>query len=317
MDCALLGSGGMAPLPERFLTSLAVRHQGQIYLFDAGEGCQINLKKIKLGIKALRVMAISHLHGDHCLGVPGLLMMRAQVADPGPLTILGPPGIERFVSQLRENLGFFINYPMEFVEWHEASPEWAYEDDLVRILWGPLKHTTLCLGYRLEEHPRPGKFRPEAARALGIPYGPLWGRLQQGENVTLDSGMTIRPEKVLGPPRSGRSVCYAVDTQPTQFLYRLCRDVDMAFLDGMFLPEQRMEAEAKGHMTVDDAARIASRAGALRVVLVHISPRYGEEDLEKLTAAAAERSATAEMGRDLKCYTVPYRSLNHGNGDDR
>jgi ribonuclease Z len=252
-------------------------------------------------------MAISHLHGDHCLGVPGLLMMRAQVPDPGPLTVLGPPGTERFVSQIRETIGFFINYPIRFVEWHETSPEVAYEDDLVRIRWSLLKHTTLCLGYRLEEHARPGKFRPEAARALGVPYGPLWGRLQQGENVTLDNGMMVQPKEVLGRPRPGRSVCYAVDTQPTQSLYRLCQDVDIAFLDGMFSPEHREEAETKGHMTVDDAARVASRAGACRAVLVHISPRYGEEDLEKLAAAAAERFPMAEIGRDLQWYTVPYR----------
>jgi ribonuclease Z len=159
MDCVLLGSGGMMPMPYRFPTSLVVRHQGNLYLFDAGEGCQINLKKAKLGIKALRVVAVSHLHGDHCLGVPGLLMMRAQVPDPGPLTILGPPGIERFLSQLREVLGFFINYPIYFVEWHEGGPEVAYEDEQVRILWGPLKHTIPCLGYRFEEHPRYGEFK--------------------------------------------------------------------------------------------------------------------------------------------------------------
>ena len=169
MDCVLLGSGGMMPMHYRSLTSLVVRHQGQLYLFDAGEGCQINLKKAKLGIKPLRVLAVSHLHGDHCLGLPGLLMLRAQVPDPDALTILGPPGVERFVSLLQELLNFYINYPIRFVEWHETSPELAYEDELVRILWGPLKHTTRCLGYRLEEHPRPGKFRPEAAQALGVP----------------------------------------------------------------------------------------------------------------------------------------------------
>ena len=206
---------------------------------------------------------------------------------------------------MRELLGFFINYPIHFVEWHEASPEIAYKDELVRIL-GPLKHSTLCLGYRLKEHSRPGKFRPEAAQALGVPYGPLWGKLQRGENVTLDSGVTIRPQQVAGLPRPGRSVCYAVDTQPIQSLYRLCQDVDVAFLDGMFLPEHQIEAETKGHMTVDDAARVAARAGARRVVLVHISPRYAEEDLGKLAAAAAEPFPTAEMGRDLQCYTVPY-----------
>ena len=177
-------------MPGRFLTSVVVRLQGQLYLFDAGEGCQINLKKTKLGIKSLRVVAVSHLHGDHCLGLPGLLMMRAQVPEVGPLTILGPPGIERFIRQIHESLAFFLNYPLSFLEWHEGCPEVAYEDDLVRILWGPLKHTTLCLGYRLEEHPRPGKFKTEAAKALGIPYGPLWGKLQRGETVTLDQGET-------------------------------------------------------------------------------------------------------------------------------
>ena len=295
------------PMPYRFLTSVAVRHQGQLYIFDAGEGCQINLKKAKLGIKSLRLIAVSHLHGDHCLGLPGLLMMRAQVVDPGPLTIVGPPGIERFVSDLRELLGFFINYSISFVEWHEEGPDVAYEDEWVRILWGPLSHTTPCLGYRLEEHPRPGKFRPEAAQALRIPPGPLWGKLQRGEEVRLESGITISPHQVVGKPRSGQRLCYAVDTRPTPVLYRLCEDVDMAFLDGMFLPDLQEEAKAKGHMTVDEAARVASRAGVLRAVLVHISPRYKEEDLEKLAEAASQRFKGAEIGRDLQSYVIPYR----------
>jgi len=294
------------PMPGRFLTSLAVRLQGQIYLFDAGEGCQVHLKKTKLGIKSLRVVAVSHLHGDHCLGVPGLLMMRAQVPDAGPLTILGPPGIERFVLQTRESLNFFLNYPISFLEWKEGGEEAAYEDDLVRILWGPLKHTTLCLGYRLEEHPRPGRFKPEAARALGVPNGPLYGQLQRGETVTFGRGITVSPDQVLGPPRPGRQVCYAVDTRPSKSLYRLCRGVDLAFLDGMFLPEHREEAEAKGHMTADDAARVAVRAGARRAVLVHISPRYSEEEMGEFLAAAKGRFENAEVGADLQQFTVPY-----------
>jgi ribonuclease Z len=298
----------MMPMPYRALTTLVVRLQGQLYLFDAGEGCQINLKKAKLGIKSLRVLAVSHLHGDHCLGVPGLLMMRTQVPEPPPLTILGPPGIERFVSQLQQLLGFFINYPIRFVEWNDSSAEIAYEDDLVRILWAPLKHTTLCLGYRLLEHPRPGKFKPEAAKALGVPPGPLWGKLQQGETVRLDSGKMISPERVVGPVRSGRHICYSVDTRPSKSLYRLCQDVDAAFLDGMFSPEHREEAEEKGHMTVDEAARIALRSRARRAILVHISPRYSEEeDMEKLSAAAANRFAGAEMGKDLEMYPISYR----------
>ncbi len=306
MECVLLGSGGMMPMPERFLTSLAVRLQGQLFLFDAGEGCQINLKKARLGIKAMRVIAVSHLHADHCLGVPGLLMMRAQIPDAGPLTILGPPGIERFIRQVHESLSFFLDYPLAFVEWSEGGRDVAYEDDLVQILWGPLKHTTLCLGYRLEEHRRPGKFKPEAARALGVPHGRLWGQLQRGEAVTLQTGVTISPNQVLGPPRSGRSLCYAVDTRPNKVLYRLCKGVDLAFLDGMFLPEHKQEAEAKCHMTADDAARVASRSGARRAVLVHFSPRYDEEEIGKFLDAAKERFENVAIGSDLQEFTVPY-----------
>lgn len=306
MDCVLLGSGGMMPMHYRFLTALAVRYQGQLYLFDAGEGTQISLKNAKLGIKSLRVLAISHLHGDHCLGIPGILMMRAQAPEPGPLTILGPPGIEYFVTQMHEILGFFINFPIQFLEWREAASEVVYEDELVRILWAPLKHTTFCLGYRLEEHPRPGKFRPAAAQALGVSSGPLWGKLQKGEHVTLEDGIRISPDQVLGKPRPGRHVCYAVDTQPNKALYRLCKDTDIAFLDGMFLPEHRAEADAKGHMAVDDAARVASRAGVRHAVLVHISPRYRDADMEALAEAAAARFLGAEIGQDLQIYPVPY-----------
>jgi len=299
-----LGSGGMMPLPYRFLTGLMVRLGRVSYLFDAGEGAQIQLKRAGLGIKALSVIAVSHLHADHCLGIPGLLMLRAQVPDPGPLTILGPIGIKEFVDQVRRTLDFFINYPIRFVEWEEGSPENAYEDNQVRIKWAPLRHTTACVGYRMEEHPRPGKFNAKAARGLDVPEGPLWGKLQKGQSVTLENGVAIQPAQVLGPARPGRSICYAVDTAVTRSLYGLCQDVDMAFLDGMFHPRDQEEADRKAHMTVDDAARIAKRAGARRAVLVHLSPRYREEDLPGLEEAAKQRFDGAEIGRDLNRYTL-------------
>jgi ribonuclease Z len=306
VECVLLGSGGMMPMPYRALTALVVRVEGRLYLFDAGEGTQVSLKAARLGIKAMRVMAVSHLHGDHCLGLPGLLMMRAQVPEPGPLTVLGPPGLRRFVAQTQEVLGFFLNYPIEFREWRAGAPDEAYRDEAVRVLWAPLKHTTVCLGYRLEEHPRPGKFRPEAARALGIPPGPLFGKLQRGEGVTVKDGRIVAPDQVLGPARPGRAICFAVDTRPTKALYRLCKDAGMAFLDGMFLPEHGEEAATKGHMTVDDAARVAARAGVRRAVLVHISPRYqGDEEMGRLSHAASLRFRRSEMGRDLGVYVIP------------
>jgi ribonuclease Z len=295
----------MMPMPYRLLTSLAVRLNGQVYVFDAGEAVQLGLKKAGLGLRGLDVVAVSHLHADHCLGLPGLMMLRSRMDDPGPLTILGPPGIARFVSQVRESLGFYCGYPVHFREWSAEQCEVAYQDQQVRIDWQPLKHSCFCLGYRLEELQRPGKFSPERAGLLKVPRGPQWGMLQKGERIRLESGEEISPEQVLGPPRRGRSVAYVVDTQPCKGIYRLCHDVDIAFVEGMFLPEHGEHAVAKGHLTLVDAARISRRAGAQRAILVHLSPRYGEEDLPLLEAAAREKFAHAEVGRDLEIYSVP------------
>jgi len=213
-------------------------------------------------------------------------------------------GIKEFVSQVQRTLDFFINYPLRFLEWDEQAPETAYEDEQVRILWAPLKHTTPCVGYRMEEYPRPGKFSVRAARALGVPEGPLWGKLQKGEPVEVEGGRIIHPEEVLGPGRPGASLCYAVDTAVTKSLYGLCREVDLAFMDGMFHPSEQEEAARKAHMTVEDAARIAGRAGAKRAVLVHTSPRYREEDINGLAQAARRRFEGAEIGRDLTRYAI-------------
>lgn len=306
MECILLGSGGMMPMPFRLLTSLAVRFKGRIYLFDAGEGSQLGLKRTKIGIRGLDVLAVSHLHADHCLGIPGIMMLKSQIRDPEPLTILGPPGIKRFIQQAQENLGFFINYPLTFVEWSSQTDELAYQDNQVRIIWHPLEHSRFCLGYRLEELDRPGKFKPHLAASLGIPKGSLWGKLQQGGPITLEDGREITPEQVLGEPRRGRHVAYVVDTRPSKGIYRLCQEVDIAFMEGMFLPEDAEHADTKGHLTAVDAARIAGRAGVRRAVLVHISPRYSNDDLPLLAAAAKSRFDGAEIGEDFKVYQVPY-----------
>jgi ribonuclease Z len=305
MECILLGSGGMMPMPYRLLTSLAVRVDGQIYLFDAGEGTQLGLKQTKIGVRGLDVLAVSHLHADHCLGIPGIMMLRSQIQDPDPLTILGPPGIKKFIQHAHENLEFFLNYEITFLEWSTEADEVAYRNDQVRIIWHPLEHSRFCLGYRLEELDRPGKFKPHLAASLGIPKGSHWGKLQQGQTVTLEDGKEITPDQVLGEPRRGRYVAYVVDTRPSKGVYRLCQDADIAFMEGMFLPEDSEHADAKGHLTVVDAARVAERAGVCRAVLVHISPRYNSDELPLLEAAAKSRFDNAEMGEDYKVYQVP------------
>lgn len=292
-------------MPQRLLTSLAIRLNGQTYLFDAGEGTQLGWKKARLGLRGFRLLAVTHLHADHCLGIPGLMMLRSQIDDPAPLTILGPPGTERFVAQTRELLEFYINYPVHFVEWSEDKTELAYQDEQVRILWQPLQHSRFCLGYRLEELERPGKFSPERASTQRIPQGPLWGRLQRGETVTIEGGRQITPDQVLGPARQGRRIAYVVDTETTKNIYSLCRNVDIAFMEGMFLPDHAQHAEAKKHLTVTEAARLASRSGVRRAVLLHISPRYGDEELEQLESAAKTRFESVQIGRDLDIFSIP------------
>jgi ribonuclease Z len=306
LDCILLGSGGMMPMPYRLLTSLAVRLMGRIYLFDAGEGVQLNWKRAHLGVRGLRLIAVTHLHADHCLGLPGLMMLKAQMEDPVPLTILGPPGIEEFVEKNREMLQFFINYPVRFVVWTRESPEPAYEDELARVFWHPMKHTRFCLGYRIEELERPGKFDPKRAEALGIPGGPLWGKLQRGEKIVDEGGREIRPDQVLGPPRPGRAIAFIVDTRPTKGIHRLCKNANLAFIEGMFLPEDSRHADAKGHLTVVEAAGLAERAGCERAVLVHLSPRYLDEHLDLIERTARERFGRLMVGRDLEVYPVRF-----------
>ncbi|MCI0514214.1 ribonuclease Z [candidate division KSB1 bacterium] len=305
MDCILLGTGGMMPMPYRWLTSLMVRLNGSIYQFDAGEGVQIMLKQAQWGIKALRMLAITHLHADHCLGLPGLLMFRAQNEAPPPLTLIGPPGLGHFVQTVRDSLDFYINYPLSFIEWSPTAGALAYQDENVKLFWAPLQHSIFCLGYRLEEHPRPGKFHAARASALNIPVGPLWGKLQHGEMIQLSSQETITPAQVLGPPRRGRHLSFIVDTRPTPAIGELCRATDITFIEGMFGDELQAEAIAKGHLTCREAAALTHTAGVDRTILVHFSPRYRTADLAQLLAEAESQHPAVEIGRALQPYAIP------------
>jgi len=295
------------PMPERLLASLAVRVSGRTYLFDAGEGAQLAWKKLRLGLRGLDVICLSHLHADHCLGIPGLMMLRAQLPDPSPLTLIGPPGTRQFVTSMMETLEFYTNYRISFVEWSAETHGLAYRDDRVRISWNPLQHTRFCLGYRLEEHERPGRFDPRRAEAIGIPRGPSWKALQSGTHLMTEDGREVRPEEVSGPPRRGRAVAYIMDTRPTPAVLDLCAGTNMVFIEGMFLSRDADFAKKRGHMTVAEAVEAATAAGAARIVLMHISPRYRDEDLPLLEREAKALNSDAGVGRDLDVYPVQLR----------
>ena len=293
------------PMPRRRLTSAALRTDGGVvYLLDCGEGTQVPYKELHLGLRALRVVSVTHLHADHCLGLPGLLMLRAQMPDPEPLTVLGPPGLRRFIQHVRRDLGMYINYEIDIRQWSEGAASLAYEDDQLQISWYRLNHSVLCLGYRLEEHGRPGRFDPEAATALGVACGPLWGQLQQGQTVHNAAGQSVTPDQVLGPPRRGRRVGFVTDTAPCPNIQRVMDGADLVFVEGMFHSEQIDDARSKKHLTVAQACGAASRAGARRVVLVHLSPRYTQQDIPRLSAEAAQHHDQARVARDGETFKL-------------
>lgn len=305
MECVLLGTGGVMPMPGRPLTSVAVRTGGAVYLMDCGEGTQVPYKGYHVGMRSLRMVALTHLHADHTLGLPGLLMMRSQMDDPEPITLVGPRGLERFTRHVIRDLACRITFPIHYREIdhrHRPDPKdpppVIFEDDHIRLRWLPLRHSVFCVGYRLEERDRPGRFSLERAQALGVPRGPLYGRLQAGESVETPDGRVVAPEEVLGPARRGRHVAFCTDTAPCRGLYRLLDQADIAFLEGMFLPEHEEEARQKKHLLVSEAARISLRAGAAKTVLVHLSPRYDNSQAAAVDRLAASINPTARRGRE-------------------
>lgn len=302
VEVLVLGLGGMMPMPGRWLTSAVLLHNGDATLFDCGEGTQVPLKKSGFGIGRFVRLALSHIHADHLTGIPGMLMLMAQAEPAHDVEILGLPDVTRYVQGTRRLLRFYLNYELRYRDLEPTGGEIPGEGFVLRYL--PLAHTTPTLGFSYTENVRPGRFDIDKARALGVPEGPLWGQLQRGNGIVLD-GREICPEDVLGPPRRGRKFAYVTDTAPCDGAVELLRDADLALIEGMFTEEHAAEAEAKQHLTARQAAEIVDRSGCQRALLVHVSPRYRNEDLPRLEAEAREVCGRVELARTLERYEIP------------
>src|SRR5208282_810890 len=187
LEAFVLGSGGMMPLPHRALTSVLLRREGELFLFDGGEGTQVSIRRLNLRWKKITAIFVSHMHADHVTGLPGILMLSSQVDRAEPLYIIGPPRLADYIDTNRRTLDMYINYEIIVREITEPGTVWKGEGFKVRAF--QLRHTKTCYGYALEEDPRPGAFHPEKATELGVPRGPLWSRLQGGESVVSSSGV--------------------------------------------------------------------------------------------------------------------------------
>ncbi len=303
LEIFILGTGGMMPLPNRSLTSVLVRREGDLFLFDSGEGTQISLRKLNLKWKKISGVFVSHTHADHVTGLPGIMMLTSQVERDEPLYITGPPKIREYVESSRKILDMFINYEIVIEEIREEKI--VFETEELSIKAFPLHHSKPCMGYVLEEKMRPGVFHPERAEALGVPRGPLWSKLQRGEKVILADGRTVLPEEIMGPKRRGRKFSFVTDTAYVKTIAGYVKDSDLLICEGMFMEELADSAYEKKHLTAKQAAQIALEANVGRLGLIHYSPRYTERDLKALLREAKKIFPETFLTRDLQIINLP------------
>ena len=299
LDVCLLGTGGMMPLPYRWLTSLMVRYNGKSILIDCGEGTQIAMKEKGWSPKPIDIICFTHYHADHISGLPGMLLTMGNAERTEPLLLVGPKGLKRVVSALRviaPELPFEIEY-MEITE-----PEQGIKFDGFRIEAFRVNHNVVCYGYSMIVN-RIGKFQLEKAVELNIDRR-YWNRLQKGEVVEID-GQTFTPDMVLGPPRKGLKVTYCTDTRPTESIVRNAKEADLFICEGMYgETDKKDKAKEYKHMTFYEAAELAKKAEVLQLWLTHYSPSLVRaedymNDVRKIFSRAI-------AGKDGKTITLSF-----------
>lgn len=304
MEAFILGCGGMMPLPYRHLTSVLLRREGELFLFDCGEGTQVSLKRLNLRWKKISAIFLSHMHADHVTGLPGLLMLSSQVERNEPLLIYGPAPVCEYIESNKKLLDMYINYPIEI---HEVkTPGIVYDAGDFYVRCFSLDHTKKCFGYTLEELDRPGEFSVEAAKKFNVPMGPLWGKLQHGEDVKLDCGTIVKSSDVVGLPRPGRKFSFVTDTQYLPTISKEVKGSDIFICEGMFESALAIDARDKKHMTAAQAATIARDAAVDKMFMIHFSPRYTDRELEPLLLEAKAIFPNTFLSHDRLHIEIPY-----------
>ena len=280
------------------MSAVAIRREGEWLLMDCGEGTQMQIARVGLNPNKLAAIFITHFHGDHFNGLSGLLSTMGLDRRTRRLTLVGPRGIREYLDTLARLKILFVNFPLDLREFSSMSEMTAvYEGDGYTVSALPLDHRIFALGYRVEEHPRPGRFNLDRARKLGIPEGPMYGQLQSGRDVQLEDGRIIHPSEVLGPPRPGKSVAYCTDTRPCKAAVELGRSVDLLIHEATFTQDLAEEAHDYGHSTATEAARIALESEARRLLITHFSTRYA--DTSVLLDEARSFFSETVMAQDL------------------
>lgn len=273
LDICLLGTGGMMPLPYRWLTSLMARYNGMGILIDCGEGTQIAMKEKGWSPKPIDIMCFTHYHADHISGLPGMLLTMGNAEKTTPLLMIGPKGLAKVVNSLRV-VAPELPFEIQFVELTEPEQKICFEE--LRIEAFRVNHNVICYGYNIVIE-RKGKFQLDKASALGLERK-YWGRLQNGETIALD-GKVYTPDMVMGEPRKGIKLTYCTDSRPTESIIKNAKNADLFICEGMYgEPDKKEKAKEYKHMTFYEAADMAKRANVDQMWLTHYSPSLTRPD---------------------------------------
>ena len=297
-----LGTSASRPTVERNVSSLALIREGETLMFDCGEGTQRQMMRYGISF-ALADIFFTHMHADHMLGVTGLLRTLGLQGRTEPMNLYGPPGSEKLLWKAitlgSEKQHFEI---MVF----EITPETPLKRSGYSLVPFTVEHgDRLAIGYQLVEETRLGRFNPEKAREMGVPEGPLWGKIHKGETVTLPDGRTIEPSELVGPTRPGRRIVLTGDSRPSEGTIAAALGADILVHEATFATEEAPRALETGHSTAREAAEVAAKAGVKKLVLTHVSARYSR-DTSELEREAREIFPATIIARDGLEIDVPF-----------
>jgi ribonuclease Z len=273
MKLVFLGTSAAQPTERRGLSCICLERDGEILMFDAGESAQISYMKSGLGWNKKMKIFVTHLHGDHCVGILGLLQTMSMQNRTETLEIYGPSGIEEFISANIKVLNFGLSFPVLI---NIINEEKIIDDEKFTIHTCKANHSITAFSYLIEEKDKPGRFNVEKAKGLGIPEGELWNKLQNGNEINYN-GTIIKPEQVLGEKRPGKKIGISGDTMPTKNLEKFFGGCDYLVFDSTFLDEEKQRAQDTCHSTAKQAATLGKNAKVKNLILTHFSARYKDE----------------------------------------